>query len=58
LNITVPTNIPQGEKLPVLVFLHGGGFSIGGNSWPQYDMGRLVQLSAEVNQAIIGITIK
>lgn len=56
LNITVPS--PQSQKkLPVLVFIHGGGFMTGANAWPQYDFTRLVKLSAETSNPVIGIGI-
>jgi carboxylesterase type B len=57
LNITVPTT-KSDEALPVLVFIHGGGFIMGSNHWPQYDMARLVKLSAELGMPIIGVNIK
>lgn len=45
LNITVPS-LGDGESglsqnLPVLVFIHGGGFMVESNGWPQYDLARL-----------------
>lgn len=58
LNITAPSNLTAGQKLPVFVFIHGGGFGIGGNSWPQYDLKKFVQLSVKQNQPVIGINIK
>lgn len=58
LNVTVPLNIPSGQKIPVVIFLHGGGFFIGGNSWPQYDFGKLVKLSSDLGTPIIGVNIK
>ncbi|RKL12917.1 hypothetical protein BFJ70_g16050 [Fusarium oxysporum] len=60
LNITVPSNadkINEELRLPVLVFIHGGGYSIGGNWWPQYDFSKLVKLSANLGKPIIGINI-
>jgi len=60
LNITVPepaTHAPA-EKLPVFVYLHGGGFGIGANSWPQYDQARLVRRAAECGNPVIGVGIK
>ncbi|KAL3426702.1 carboxylesterase [Phlyctema vagabunda] len=57
LNITVPASISKDQKLPVFVFLHGGGFGIGGNSWPQYDLARFVQLSIEDKRPIVAINI-
>lgn len=66
LNITVPTTQLQnedgdeagGKKLPVMVFIHGGGFIMGANSWPQYDMELLVKKSVEMGMGIIGVNIK
>jgi carboxylesterase type B len=62
LNITVPLiqeQLPTPEhKLPVFVFIHGGAFAIGSNSWPQWDHARIVKLSAEIGQPAIGIGIK
>jgi carboxylesterase type B len=62
LNITVPLleGVPPGKetKLPVFVFVHGGGYSIGSNSWPQYDQSRIVKLSNELGMPVLGVGIK
>jgi carboxylesterase type B len=58
LNITVPAGTAGSRKLPVFVFIHGGGFWIGGNSWPQYDMAKFVQLSIDLGAPLIAINIK
>jgi carboxylesterase type B len=58
LNIVVPTIALSGKSLPCFVFIHGGGFTNGGNSWPQYDLTRFVQLSIEQGEPIIAINIK
>ncbi|KAN0113063.1 carboxylesterase-like protein [Hyaloscypha variabilis] len=55
LNIVTPKNAQH--PLPVFVFIHGGGFSIGANSWPQYDPTRLVEISIEKGSPVIGISI-
>ncbi|KAH6995430.1 carboxylesteras-like protein [Ilyonectria destructans] len=60
LNITVPAkmkDVGTVKDLPVLVFIHGGGFAIGGNWWPQYNFTRLVELSAASGTPIIGVNI-
>lgn len=57
--ITVPTSEGMTSKpLPVFVYLHGGGFALGGNSWPQYNQARLVKLSLERATPVIGVGVK
>lgn len=56
LNITVP-DIQSKTLLPVMVFVHGGGFIMGANDWPQYDSSRLVKLSVELKSPIIVVNI-
>ncbi|KAK1585060.1 Alpha/Beta hydrolase protein [Colletotrichum navitas] len=57
LNLTVPLEAKHSQPLPVLVFIHGGGFATGSNWWPQYDMKRLVQLASEREKPIIAAAI-
>ncbi|KAJ6096396.1 hypothetical protein N7486_007142 [Penicillium sp. IBT 16267x] len=57
LNIAVPSNTTPESKLPVLFFIHGGGLFIGGNSWPQYDLTRLVKLSIEKKLPMVVVTV-
>ena len=35
LNVWTPTNRPV-DKLPVMVWIHGGGFLVGSAAWPEY----------------------
>lgn len=58
LNITSPLTASPNSKLPVIAFLHGGGFAIGSNAWPQYDLQRFVKLGTEFGSPFIGVTIK
>ena len=56
--LTIPrTEGAEAQGLPVLVFLHGGGFGIGSYWWPQYDFSRLVRLSADSGHPLIGINV-
>nr|OQO28971.1 hypothetical protein B0A51_03780 [Rachicladosporium sp. CCFEE 5018] len=60
LNITVPVDSsgkPVAEKLPVFVFIHGGGFMNGSANFPQYDLSRLVRLSVKQGMPIIGVSV-
>uniref|UniRef100_A0A9P3ENT3 Carboxylic ester hydrolase n=1 Tax=Aspergillus pseudoviridinutans TaxID=1517512 RepID=A0A9P3ENT3_9EURO len=57
LNITVPSGTTPASKLPVFIFIHGGGLVTGGTSWPQYDMARFVRLSVEKKLPIIAVSV-
>lgn len=61
LNITVPKG-GGGEvtkqKIPVFIWMHGGGFIVGANSWPHYDHGKLVKLASDNGLPVIGVGIK
>lgn len=57
LNITVPRGSYE-MALPVFMFIHGGGFAIGSNSWPHLDQARIVRFSAKKNLPVIGVIIK
>lgn len=58
LNIAAPHKVDSTPSLPVLVFIHGGGFILGSNAWPQYDPTRLVSLSAKRKTPIVAVNIK
>jgi carboxylesterase type B len=62
INVTVPKSAlsaqtSNGSNLPVYVWVHGGGLSVGSNSWPQYDLQSLVERSVEVGKPIVGVAI-
>ena len=61
LNITVPACLSgpgsTPNLLPVMVFIHGGGYIMGGNHWPQYDPCRFAKLSAEMDMPVITVSI-
>lgn len=58
LNITTPKEASPSSKLPVIVYIHGGGFSIGSNAWPQYDFRRTVEISRRLQKPVIGVNVK
>ncbi|EAW16306.1 putative carboxylesterase [Aspergillus fischeri NRRL 181] len=57
LNITVPAGTTATSKLPVFLFIHGGGLVLGANSWPQFDYARFVKLSVEKNLPIVAVSM-
>ncbi|TPR04292.1 tRNA-splicing endonuclease subunit sen54 N-term family protein [Aspergillus niger] len=57
LNIAAPAGTPAHSKLPVFVFIHGGGLMIGANSWPQFDYERFVKLSIDNELPIVAVSI-
>jgi carboxylesterase type B len=66
LNITVPKVRGEGgsgtdlakQKLPVFIWIHGGGFVVGANSWPHYDHAKIVRLASANGGPVIGVGIK
>lgn len=57
LHISVPSTQNKG-RLPVLVFVHGGGFTTGSSSYPQNDLGNMVAVSVKVQIPIVAVGIK
>ncbi|KAF2454143.1 Alpha/Beta hydrolase protein [Lineolata rhizophorae] len=56
--VTVPEGVEGREEgVPVMVWVHGGALVIGANSWPQYDLARLVSRSAKIGKPVIGVAI-
>ncbi|PSN67551.1 alpha/beta-hydrolase [Corynespora cassiicola Philippines] len=53
INIVRPAGIDPSVKLPVLVYLHGGGFVDGSNSLPTRNVSFIVKESARANSPII-----
>ncbi|KKK23364.1 hypothetical protein ARAM_002163 [Aspergillus rambellii] len=59
LNITVPAAYPEreGRRLPVLVYIHGGGFVFGSSTYPHYDQAEVVRTAAARQTPIIAVNI-
>lgn len=61
LNVSVPSEKAQNTAagpLPVIVFMHGGGFMTGSANWPQYDLAALVEQSDKVGSPVVAVGIK
>jgi carboxylesterase type B len=61
-NVTIPKPGPgeresSGKSLPVFVWVHGGGLSVGSNNWPQYDLQRFVDRSVEIGKPVVAVAM-
>ncbi|PSN59312.1 alpha/beta-hydrolase [Corynespora cassiicola Philippines] len=56
LNIVRPSGLHEGSKIPVLVWIYGGGFQEGGSADQRNNMSFLVQESVNMEAPIIGIS--
>ncbi|KAI9443552.1 carotenoid ester lipase precursor [Lactarius indigo] len=54
-NVIKPADATPGSKYPVLVWIYGGGFEIGGPS--SYDGGKIVARSIDLKQPVIYVSI-
>lgn len=55
-NIYTPKDIPEGTKLPVFAWIHGGAFRAGDNT-TEFDGNHLVARSVSLGQPIVVVTI-
>lgn len=61
LNVSAPNaeiRAKAGKPLPVLVYVHGGGYVTGSANWPQWALAKLVELSIGHGSPIIAVGIK
>lgn len=56
LNVVRPSGVDKSNKLPVLVWIHGGGLQEGGSADQRYNMSFLVQESVRMGTPIIGVS--
>ena len=56
LNVIRPANY-SGQKLPVAVWIHGGGLQMGGTPDRRYNLSFIVENSVQIGKPIIGVSI-
>ncbi|OJJ94625.1 hypothetical protein ASPACDRAFT_55720 [Aspergillus aculeatus ATCC 16872] len=56
LNVVRPSGVNECSKLPVLVWIHGGGLQEGGSADQRYNMTFLVEESVRMGTPIIGVS--
>lgn len=57
INVVRPHGIPPDVKLPVGLWIHGGGLTNGGSSDPRYNLSFIVQQSVDMRTPIIAASI-
>ncbi|KAJ6099122.1 hypothetical protein N7467_000657 [Penicillium canescens] len=57
LNVIKPAILEAHPPLPVLVWIHGGGFAAGGSSDMRYNLTFLVEQSVQMNKPIISVSL-
>ncbi|EIN05256.1 alpha/beta-hydrolase [Punctularia strigosozonata HHB-11173 SS5] len=53
MNVVRPQGVKEGSNLPVMVWIYGGGFSMGGSADHRYNATWIVQRSVEMGQPIV-----
>lgn len=57
INVVRPSGVEAGANLPVLFWIHGGGFFEGGSRDPRYNQSFLVQQSVYARAPIVAVSI-
>ncbi|KAF5001970.1 hypothetical protein FDECE_10772 [Fusarium decemcellulare] len=57
LNVVRPAGIKDTSKLPVAVWIHGGGLFMGGSADKRYNLSFIVERSVELNTPVIGVSL-
>ncbi|EHA56295.1 lipase 2 [Pyricularia oryzae 70-15] len=56
-NVVRPAGVPANAKLPVAVWIHGGGYFMGSGSDPRYNTSFLVKESVEMGTPMVAVTL-
>ncbi|GIZ47718.1 hypothetical protein CKM354_001080300 [Cercospora kikuchii] len=57
INIVRPHGIPEDQKLPVMLWIHGGSYQVGTTGRPDYNLTFIVEKSVQIGKPVIGASI-
>ncbi|KAH8898287.1 alpha/beta-hydrolase [Thozetella sp. PMI_491] len=57
INVVRPSGVPSCTKLPVAVWIHGGGLYAGGSASPSYNLTNFVYQSTLAGKPVLGVSI-
>jgi acetylcholinesterase len=57
LNVILPAGAKPGAKLPVMVWIYGGGFTQGSINDPKFNTIYIVQTSVQIKKTVIAVAI-
>lgn len=57
LNVVRPEGVKEGDKLPVYVWIHGGGFGYGGSGDKRYNGSFVVDKSVELGMPVVFVSL-
>ncbi|KAH8805750.1 Alpha/Beta hydrolase protein [Xylogone sp. PMI_703] len=58
LSVTRPSTATPDSKLPVAVWMHGGGLFMGGSNDPRYNLSFIVENSVQMGMPMVGVSIQ
>ncbi|KAG6950074.1 hypothetical protein JG687_00014462, partial [Phytophthora cactorum] len=56
INVVRPSNVSEGDTLPVGVWVYGGGFIQGGARDPRYNLSYIIKEAVAAGKPIIGVS--
>ncbi|EIM84589.1 alpha/beta-hydrolase [Stereum hirsutum FP-91666 SS1] len=57
INVVRPSNVSAGADLPVMLWIHGGGYFMGSSRDTRYNQSYIVNRSVEMGTPVIGVSI-
>ncbi|KAJ5619009.1 triacylglycerol lipase [Penicillium lagena] len=57
INVVRPHGVAEGDKLPVAVWIYGGGWVAGGSQDPRYNLSFIIEQSVQMDKPMIGVSL-